>query len=301
MNTWQRASLLVVASLLGCGSVCHLFSQSSKRTLYWSANPNSNNTLDSWNNFNIGDQTYTVSDHRQGFQSVGGVSVVNDPLKTQGKVYKLLVGPRSNFQSIASESDRVDLWNNASAYLGQEGQEDWEHVRLMFPSFGEGYHPTDGDWNWLLQHHNDSKFTPFVKTHAFSWEYPELVWGVNTHAKLSDGTYAPELFMRVWGGDDTKPGNPTIVYPDAALRYDHWYDMLVHVVWSHESSKGLVEWWLDGNLLFSQHTADVWQRPDGTTDHLNFEFSNYRKHSQMESAVFFSQVKIGPTKASVEF
>lgn len=268
---------------------------------YFAADPNVTGDLRPWARFQIGAASYRVSDHPKGMISTGSVSVAPDPLRSQGSVYKLSVTPSANFAAQSAGSDRVDLYNGLAPYMGQEGQETWEHVRLMFPSGREPYLAAPGDWNWLLQHHNDGNYKKFVTAHQIKWEYPELVWGMNARAKLPGGQPGPELFMRVWGGNDLRQGTPTTVYAGAALQHDHWYDMLVHAVWSHDRQAGLVEWWLDGKLLYSQHVANLWQRPDGSIDHVNFEFSNYRIHANWNSTVYYSRVKIGPTKASVSF
>jgi len=302
----SQSWLLTAVIALLCGSGIYTLvlngATANDNISYFVGAPDTTNDLTPWMHLQIGETVYPVAEHPKGMTGIGSVLVVPDPLGIQGQVYKLSVTPAANFSAKSAKSDRVDLWNNNNTdYIGREGQETWEHVRLMFPHGNESYNPTSGDWNWLVEHHNDSNYKPFVNSGILTWEYPELVWGVNTKAKLPDGTEVIKLFMRVWGGDDTHPGKPTIIYQDSPLAFNHWYDMLTHVVWSHDGQKGQVEWWLDGKLLFSQHTATLWQRPDGTIDHVNFEFTNYRLHSDMNSTVYYSQVKLGPSRNSVLF
>ena len=289
--------LLFAAIILTCAGQAD-----SKGSDHFVADPDANGDLSPWDHIQVGGTAYNVADHSKGFNDAGGsISIVTDPLSREGKVYKLMVTPSSNFASSVAPADRVDLWNNARSYTGTEGQETWEHFRVMFPSAQDSYKAAPGNWNWIVQHHNDSKYKAFVDSGAIQPERPELAIGIDTGAKLRNGKQAPELFMDIRGGDDKHQGPDTKVYAGAPLLYDHWYDMLIHLIWSHDQKKGLVEWWLDGNSLYSQHVANLWQRPDGTIDHVNFEFSNYRVHANWNSTVYFSKVKIGPRRDDVSF
>jgi len=268
-------------------------------TTFFDGNPNDTRNLKPWDHIQVGGDNFTVSARPDGAEEPGAVRAVPDPLGKQGWVYELTVTAESTFAAKSATADRVDLWNNTKRFMGSEGQETWEHFQFMFPA--NRYHPAPGNWNWLVQHHNDSGYKRFVKSGQIVWEYPELVWGVNTAAKLPDGKVATAFFMRVWGGDDTKPGTPTIVYTGEALRYDHWYDVLVRVVWSTDAKTGFVAWWMDGKKIYEAPHPTLWTRPDGTKDHVNFEFSNYRKHDTTTSTVYFGRVKLGSSRRAVEF
>jgi hypothetical protein len=108
----------------------------------------------------------------------------------------------------------------------------------------------------------------------------------------------------VLGGPDTCPLNDSTSWTydgSHPLVYNHWYDMLFHVIWSPSSSTGLIEWWKDGALMLSAHTPTLWQRPDGSTDVTEFELNNYRIHATWNSTVYYGRTAIGPTQSSVAF
>ena len=299
----SRVVLVVMAALIYCtnprlatGAPSH---SSDDRSLFV-GDPNLTNDLTPWDHIQIGGSKENVSEKRNGSGGAGSVSVVPDPLGSEGKVYKLTVAPTSGFAALSAAADRVDLWNNARPYMGQAGQETWEHFRILFRSNGDSYKPAPGNWNWLVQHHNDNGYQPFLNRGDIRPERPELAWGVDTRSKLPGGRQGEQLFMVIRGGDDRHSDElESWVYPDSALRYDHWYDMLVHIIWSDQ--RGAVEWWLDGRLICSQQTATLWRRPNGATDHVNFEFSNYRVHAAWSSTVYFSKVKIGSSREAVSF
>jgi hypothetical protein len=259
---------------------------------YFVADPNVTRNLTPWQYFDTG-RTFPVSAFPDGATSPGVVRVTNDPLGQQGLVYQETVTPTSRWPGGALRGDWTYLFNDQSAaYYGRNGQENWVHFRVMLPG-GGAYVPTVGEWNWLHESHNDSKFLNFAGVS----ELPELAIGVANYA----GAPYPMLFMRILGGQDLNPPPPTYVFDGSALRYDHWYDMVLHVIWSPDPSTGLVEWWMDGKLMYSHHVADLWQRPDGSYDQTEFELNNYRLHADWNSTVYYSKVAIGPTQASVDF
>jgi hypothetical protein len=76
------------------------------------------------------------------------------------------------------------------------------------------------------------------------------------------------------------------------IRYDHWYDVKYQVNWS-SGSDGFVKAYVDGVLLANHTGPTLYRRPDGTTDHTNFELVNYRSHSDWNSTIYFDDVWIG--------
>ena len=51
----------------------------------------------------------------------------------------------------------------------------------------------------------------------------------------------------------------------------------------------------------SLHRPTLWQRPDGTTDHVELELNNYRLHASWNATVYYGKLKTGTTRASVGF
>ncbi len=276
------------------------FSPSSSEP-YFVGDPNRTGDLTPWDRIKVGETDYKVSDHPSGIDGSGSVSLGADPLGKQGRVYRLTTTPTSNFAASSAKSDRVDLWNEPKPYLGQDGQEDWEHFQFLLSSLGDSYKPAPGNWNWLVQHHNDPRYKTFVSIRAIERELPEIAWGVDTRPSLSSGVQGAHLFMVIRGGDDLHQPAETRVHANTPLLYDQWNDMLVHVIWSPDPQKGMVEWWLNGNSVYSGHVANLWLRPDGTTDHVNFEYSNYRAHAVWPSTIYFSGVKLAASREAVAF
>ena len=275
----------------------------SNGSVAFDADPNATSSVLPWEYFNPGSGNIVAAATPNGASSGGIVRVTEDPLDEQGKVYQETVTPTAH-ASDSPGSDSVYLWNNDRPDFGHSGQENWEHFRVMFPA--GAYRATPGEWNWLGEHHNDPGYKAFVSAGRITSEFPELCWGVETKRQLANGTVGPQIFMRIWAGQDNTSENPKqspplYVYTKVPLLANHWYDFLVRVVWSPDPNVGVVEWWLDGNLVFSQHHATLWQRPDGSVDVVNFELNNYRVHANWDSTVFYSRTKLGATRTSVGF
>jgi hypothetical protein len=221
------------------------------------------------------------------------VGVTNDPLGQQGKVYQETVTPTAQ-ASTASGSDATYLFNYGKPYLGNNGQDNWIHFRMMLPV---GYQPTAGEWNIFNEFHNDSNFMSFYNAGQIGWEYPEIALYVTNYT--GD---VPHLMYRVRGGIDGSDNfTGTDLLVPAQLQLGHWYDILLHVVWSPNATTGLFEWWLDGAKIASLHRPTLWQRPDGSTDHVELELNNYRQHASWNTTVYYSKLEVGSSQAAVSF
>jgi hypothetical protein len=223
------------------------------------------------------------------------VRVVNDPLGQQGKVLEETVTPTAH-ASIAAAADATDLWKTQASYLGNNGQSNWIHYRLMFP---RGYRPTQGEWNIENEFHNDSNYIQWVNNGYMKWEYPEVALYVTNYTG-----HAPGLMYRVRGGRDAAGSDNydgRDIRAPRRLRLSHWYDVLLHIVWSPDPKVGRFEWWLDGKRIASIRRPTLWQRPDGSYDHANIELNNYRKHATWNATVFYGRLEVGSTRSSVRF
>jgi hypothetical protein len=262
---------------------------------YFVGDPNASHSLRPWQYFEDG-PTFSVAASPQGASRPGVVKVVGDPLGQEGMVYQETVCSTCNNSSGAQDGDWTYLFNTQSrlSYYGQNNQTDWLHFRVMFPGGGR-YRNTRGEWNWLYEAHDDNNLYNFPMT----CEDEELGLTVVQY----DGDPYPYLALRILGGRDTCPlANGTWIYDwRHRLRYNHWYDMLFHVVWSPKPRTGFVQWWRDGRRMVSRHIADLWQRPDGSTDHVAFELNNYRLHANWSSTIYYGETMIGPTRSSVRF
>jgi polysaccharide lyase-like protein len=148
-----------------------------------------------------------------------------------------------------------------------EGAEQWYHTSIEFPWPFRSSPQTA--WNWVAEWHNWPNSVCCAN----------LALTVDTTSRHGPrrgrGLRRETLSLRVMGGGD--PRHPVDVYGgnaaddprvrtrwfvgDGVLDRGHWYDVLLHVRWSHRASVGLVEWWLDGRRVTSVSTPTLfWYR-----------------------------------------
>jgi hypothetical protein len=194
-----------------------------------------------------------------------------------------------------------------------EGSEAWYRSALYFPA---DFEPApDTEWNWVVEWHN------WPNTACCA----NLALSVDTNSDRGPGE---RLTLRTMGGGS--PWFPADVVPvndwsnpDGAVHYfvgddqldrEHWYDVLVHVVWSTDPHEGLVEWWLDGEPIVSTHLSTLfWYRDNnealpGDTPgpgQAYFMLGYYRpaeRDGQIDTthaSVIHDEARIGPTLESV--
>jgi hypothetical protein len=109
----------------------------------------------------------------------------------------------------------------------------------------------------------------------------------------------PRLFLRLLGGTVTAPQSYTVKLRPNSLRYNHWYDIVFHFVWSPDPSIGLAEWWVDGKQKASVAFPTLYTLPDGSHSYNGFGLYNYRLAVAWTSEVQFDDVALGPDRASV--
>jgi hypothetical protein len=212
------------------------------------------------------------------------------------KALALFVTPSSYGPVAGSEMTAVSVRSDlARAGRGTETSTDtWYHVRARFPR--GRYKPTPGEWNWLVVWHNDSRTSSFP--HANS-----IAMGVLTDYKRTSQVVTPgrrpRLFLRLLGGDVTAPQSYTVKLRPNSFRYNHWYDILFHFVWSPDPKIGLAEWWVNGKLRASVAFPTLYTLPDGSHSYNGFGLYNYRLHAPWTSEVDFDNVALGPDRASV--
>jgi hypothetical protein len=263
----------------------------------FAADPSLTGTLAPWDKFDAGaDATLDgvwVSSQPGGATFPGTVGVVDDPVGREGKVYRETVTAAAH-ASTASSSDATYLFNYPKPYLGNNGQDTWIHFRMLLPA---GYRPTPGEWNIFNEFHDDSAYMRFYDAKVIGWEYPELaLYVTNYHGRV------PHLMYRIRGGvDGAHNFAGTDVSVADPLRLDHWYDILLHVVWSPDPKTGRFEWWLDGRRIASIHRPTLWQRPDGGTDHVELELNNYRAAASWDATVYYGRIAVGSSRAAVGF
>ncbi len=156
--------------------------------------------------------------------------------------------------------DNVASKNKTGAY---EGGERWYRTHVYFPS---DFQPSPNSaWNWLVQWHN----------------WPNGPCCSNLALAVDARKGQEKLSLRVMGGGDSEhpveandiiteknpTGNLEWFVGDDNLRRGHWYDSVVHVKWSANHSKVLVEWWLDGRLIAARRTATLYWYADNNKNY----------------------------------
>jgi hypothetical protein len=209
--------------------------------------------------------------------------------RTEGKCAAVVsVGPAAFGGLVNQSSDGVALWTDLADY-GMSGHQIWQHFSVLFmPNFK----PTEGEWNWFAEWHNDQGFLPFVG-HGISWELPNLCWSVVNR----DGP--PRVSMRIMGGQSASPQTRWVSGPK--LKTGHWYDFVVRADWSPDPKSGHVTWWLDGSKLYDGSFPTLYTRPDGSVSRVYFVQDYYRLHADWTSSVAFDGTVIGPTQGSVRY
>jgi hypothetical protein len=212
------------------------------------------------------------------------------------KALALTVTPTSYGPNLSGQMTAVSLQHEI-AHAGWSAEPTggtWYRAYVRFPR--RRYKPTPGEWNWLIVWHNDSRTSSFP--HATS-----IAMGVLTDNKRTSQVVAPgrrpRLFLRLLGGDVTAPQSYTVKLRPNSLRYNHWYDILFHFVWSPDPEIGLAEWWVDGRQKVSVAFPTLYTLPDGSRSHNGFGLYNYRLHAPWTSEVAFDDVALGPDLASV--
>jgi hypothetical protein len=232
-------------------------------------------------------------------------SVVTTPSVQGGYAAKLTADPNDYYLTgSGTTSSRVDVYNSARSELAHEGLDEWVHMYVMFPAWTgtSGYKPTNGEWNWWHQWHASD---------AFSAGGQPVALGVVTGGALSQCTgdttssANPQIFGYIDGGDLAKgTTGQTRFCTHQLLKYDHWYNMYEHIVWSKGASTGYYGLYLDGTLVAEFHQPTLFYNSStGAVDVPNVELDNYRWNMNgavnWSSTIYFDGVKVGPTQASV--
>ena len=204
--------------------------------------------------------------------------------------------------SPASFSDSVYLWEPTEPW-NYAPTEFWLRTSFLFPSAstiaavgfqGEAaYQPTTGEFNWVLELHNDSN--PNAGP-----EYANLAWNVMTDYPVVNGAVGqnPFLRLRIMGGPDA--AIQTVLVPGPKLALDHWYEFLAHV--KLDPVNGIVEWFLDGATVYSNLSIPtLYTRPAGfvSPSYTSLTLPNYRLHAPWNSTVYVGPLAVGPTQSSV--
>lgn len=182
----------------------------------------------------------------------------------------------------------ANSYSGWDATLGKavDGVDRWYHQQFRLPA--GAYAPTPGEWNWLVEWHDDGHTSSYGACCS-------TAIGI-----FNDSFLQKALILRLAGGDSSSPAyDHGCKLPPNSLLHDHWYDSLEHIYWSTSSTVGKAEWWLDGSLICSTNFPTLFHNPDGTISYNTFGIYNYHAYSDLDSRVDFDNVAIGATRASV--
>jgi len=218
-----------------------------------------------------------------------------------------LTATASAHASPAAESDSVYLWEPAERW-NFAPYEIWLRTSLLFPSgalvSAEGaqgeqmYQPTTGEWNWILEFHNDTNRAP-----ECAHELANVALDVRTDGRVESGVVGrrnARLAMRIMGGDDCRPNVEWVDGPRLVL--DHWYELLLHVRW--DPVDGSVEWYVDNlkkPLYANSHIPTLYTRPGSfiSPSYTSLTLTNYRLHAPWNSTIYLGPLTVGSTRESV--
>lgn len=182
-------------------------------------------------------------------------------------------------------------------WTDDEGLETWTRTRVFFPV---DYAPSglfNGEWNWIEEWHTDN-YTQMQNGNSMALGVFSSKWDTNFR-----GT-SPRFVFRLMGGDinNKQIDSTSCSTKEGAFKFQHWYDVVIHMFWSSDPKKGKVELWIDGSRVCSINFPTLYTLADGKRSWNNgFGMYNYRPMHNWSSTVYFGQFSIGPTAQSVGF
>lgn len=167
-------------------------------------------------------------------KTAGRATVVADVVRQGRYAARFEVRPGdNNVSGSGDDGERCELMIPAELSGGAaEGDEAWYALsaRMDTPRSPDG-------WNTLVQWHGTAP---------------------GGQAFAINAVGGNEIYLRTAGGD---LANPTLNYYTLAAKWElrRWYDLLVHVVWSSDPAKGMVEAFADGaRVLPPQHVPTLY-------------------------------------------
>jgi hypothetical protein len=195
----------------------------------------------------------------------------------------------TNAAGSSSSGDASFLWAGGNYNLPwlAKGADTWFRMQVAFPDGTNAAFPgkfvhsmISSGWDTFMEWHS-----------APSAGYSTMVgvWGSDP----------PRLQLRPVGGVMPSQTFAYIRDPNA-LQYNHWYDIVVHQVFSEDPSVGYIEWWVDGVQKYAAHFPTLTRRTDGSVPGVSLQAGLYRGPSRTDmGTIYIDGVKAGTTLASV--
>jgi hypothetical protein len=195
----------------------------------------------------------------------------------------------TNAPDSSSSGDASFLWDGGSYNLPwlSKGADTWFRMQVLFPDGTNATYPgkfvhsvISSGWDTFMEWHSapNAGYSTTVG-----------VWGSDP----------PHLMLRPAGG--TMPSQTFAWIRDPNnLQYNHWYDILVHQVFSDDPNVGYIEWWVDGVQKYAAHFPTLTRRTDGTVPAVSLQAGLYRGPSRTDvGTIYIDGVKAGTTRSAV--
>lgn len=207
------------------------------------------------------------------------------------------LGAQSNKATMAYTGLAKHFYSGREKFYDDEGFDTWTRLKVYFP---HDYSPSglfNGEWNWLAGWHTDD----YTQTQNGN----SILLGVFASKSDSNGRGSDSrLVLRLMGGETSKKliDSRTCSQPEGALKLQHWYDVVIHMIWSSDPKIGKAELWIDGENMCSTNFPTLYTNPNGSKSWNNgFGLYNYRPMHDWSSTIYYGKFSIGPTAQSIGF
>ncbi|MEJ7567613.1 MAG: heparin lyase I family protein [Gaiellaceae bacterium] len=205
----------------------------------------------------------------------------------------------TNQQSTSTTGDGSMLWegdgsNSYQLPWLQNGSDTWFRMRVLFPDGTNAAYPGKftlsplGGWDTIQSWHSapGAGYSTVVGVHPDTGGVPVLMF------RPVGGDVSGQTFTYVYQTDGTGQR--------IRLKYNHWYDIVVHLKFGTTSSTGLAEWWVDGIGQYSGQVPTITTTVTGTTPGVGHEVGLYRGPSRSDTdTLYIDGVVTGPTVTSI--
>jgi len=204
----------------------------------------------------------------------------------------------TNQASTSSSGDGSYLWegNGSNSYQlpqNQNGANTWYRMQVLFPdgtntAYPGRFKPSVISSGWDI-------FEEWHSAPGAGYSTTLGVWGSNP----------PCLMLRVVGGNTSSQAMQWVHQQDGTgqdvpLKYNHWYDILVHSVYGTTAQTGYIEWYVDGALQYAAHVPTITYLSNGSVPGVSRQVGLYRGPSRTDTdTIYIDGVTDGPTRTSV--
>jgi len=174
--------------------------------------------------------------------------VVRSPVRQGSVAAKFITYPSTR----APNGDRSEVSTSVAKTGGYEGVDRYYAWSTMFPRNGNprGFWSRAGDFNVFTQWHSEDGSCG-----------NNLQLGIDATSQKQNRIYS-DLSIRSPGDCDRQVGTRHSIL--GTLRFDAWYDFIVHVKWSSRRNAGWYEIWLNGRQILRRRFGATMSDSSGT-------------------------------------